>query len=489
MLAAPGVSRQSPAHSRWMTLSARTGWETLDWPMTSYQLAGQPLATGRGSGALIGDGPSFVRFAEAVASFFCFKLGLGGSVDSMSPALQQQDLAGRISTVRLDSAEVSVGLEGRVLEGMTVELASTEPGPSQVLSAAQNQTVRFPLSGALPPGAWIVLKCGSEWIDRKFINYPNTLNPDPGVEIAVEPMTEVMALVSGGEGATVEFKGILPPSGSELRERVCRTVAAFANGDGGHVLFGVEDDGVVVGIGAVDAQETCDTVARFVSSIVTPVPEFRVDGVTVAVDDDGSALVVVLTVEEGGQPPYGVNPANPRYYIRRGATTFPASSDQVRTLARSRPPADGRMGGVSGCLACRQAPRGRATCTSPNGSRRRAAEPAEIRPAGHDQHSRLHQESATSSAVFHRYSKPPADGPRRRTPGARWSPPMNMRWGRPGVPALSCGPDAGRTGTSEIRRGATDSEREGRSNRHRRDHAADTCLDRRGREPRYGLAG
>ncbi len=336
---------------QWYRRSSRQaygGWETLDWPMTSYQLAGQPLATGRGSGALIGDGPSFVRFAEAVASFFCFKLGLGGSVDSMSPALQQQDLAGRISTVRLDSAEVSVGLEGRALEGMTVELASTEPGPSQVLSAAQNQTVRFPLSGALPPGAWIVLKRGSEWIDRKFINYPNTLNPDPGVEIAVEPMTEVMALVSGGEGATVEFKGILPPSGSELRERVCRTVAAFANGDGGHVLFGVEDDGVVVGIGAVDAQETCDTVARFVSSIVTPVPEFRVDGVTVAVDDDGSALVVVLTVEEGGQPPYGVNPANPRYYIRRGATTFPASSDQVRTLARSRPPADGPYGGRFG---------------------------------------------------------------------------------------------------------------------------------------------
>ncbi len=54
-----------------------------------------------------------------------------------------------------------------------------------------------------------------------------------------------------------------------------------------------------------------------------------------------SALeVIVPTVDQGGQPPYGVDPAHPSYYIRRGATTFEASSDQVRALARSRLPAD-----------------------------------------------------------------------------------------------------------------------------------------------------
>jgi hypothetical protein len=338
---------------QWYRRSSRQaygGWETLGWPMTSYQLAGQPLTTGRGSGALIGDGPSFVRFAEAVASFFCFTPGAGGSVDSMSPTFQRQDLAGRITTVRVESVEVSVFLEGDALEGMMVELASTEPGPSQALSGTDNKVVRFPLPGGLPPGAWVALKRGTEWIDRKFINYPNAVNPDPGVEIAVEPTTEVMALVSGGEGATIEFKSVLPPSGSELREKVCRTVAALANGDGGHVLFGVEDNGVVVGVSAVDPQEACDTVARFVSSTVTPVPGFRVDGVPVDLEGGREALVVVLAVEPGSQPPYGVNPANPRYYIRRGATTFPASSDQVRALARSRPPTDDAHGGLWGSL-------------------------------------------------------------------------------------------------------------------------------------------
>ena len=191
----------------------------------------------------------------------------------------------------------------------------------------------------MPPGAWVVLKRGSQWIDRKFINYPNAMNPDPGVEIAVEPMTEVMALVTGGEGATVEFKSVLPESGSELRERVCWTVAAFANGDGGHILFGIDDDGHVVGVDEVDAQESCDTVARFISSIVTPVPGFTVHGVKVETPEQGSELVLVVAVEAGNQPPYGVNPANPRYYIRRGARrSLHRRIRYERLHAHDRPP-------------------------------------------------------------------------------------------------------------------------------------------------------
>lgn len=339
----PSVPNQTLQWHRRSSRQAYGGFETLDWPMVSYQLAPQALAAGPGSGALIGDGPSFVRFAEAVASFLGVALGPGGSVDHMAPTFQCQDRSGRIARVRLESADVDVVVEGAALQGTVVELASSSPGPTQVLTDASTQTVRFPLPSGLPAGAWVVLKEGSQWIDRKFINYPNTLKPDPGVEVAVEPMTEVMALVSGGEGESVEFKRVVPESGTELRERVCRTVAAFANGDGGHVLFGVEDDGTVVGLGDTDGQTSCDTVARFVSSLVTPIPGFRVN--TVAVDTDGSPVrVLVLTVDQGGEPPYGVTPANPRYYIRRGATTFPASSDQVRALARSRPPSDAGLG-------------------------------------------------------------------------------------------------------------------------------------------------
>jgi hypothetical protein len=315
-------------------------FDPLPWPSRLYDLASQSPASGPGFGSLIGDGPSFVSFAQAVAAYFGCALPPGGSVDHATPVFQIPDLRGRIARVLLGSADIEVHLEGAGLGGMTVELASLEPGPSKELSNDSSQVVQFPLPHGLPPGAWIVLRTRSEWIDRKFINYPSTLNADPGVEIVVEPMTELQALVSGGEGPTVEFKSEIPKPGTDLRTKVCATVAAFANGDGGHILFGVTDGGEIVGLAGVDSQKARDTVTQFVSSTVTPVPDFRVHRVSDEGDNGTAREVIVLTIGQGAQPPYGINPAHPKYYIRRGGTTFEASSDQVRALARSRPPAD-----------------------------------------------------------------------------------------------------------------------------------------------------
>ena len=146
------TSEQTVQWNRRSSLQAYDGFETLPWPMTSYQLASQPLAAGRGSGAIIGNGPSFVRFAEAVASFFCFALGPGNSVDNMSPVFQRQDLSGRIVRVKLESVDVEVSLEGDHLDGAIVELASALPGPSEVLSPDHEQTVRFPRRTACRQG-------------------------------------------------------------------------------------------------------------------------------------------------------------------------------------------------------------------------------------------------------------------------------------------------------------------------------------------------
>lgn len=328
---------------QWSTYSSgasQTGYAPLLWPSRSYQLAPQPLTNGPGSGSMIGNGPSFVRFAQAAASFLGVALSPGGSVDHMAPTFRRQDLSGRIGKVLLGAASVNIVLEGKGLGGATVELAADTPGPTAVLSDEEVQTVEFPLPGGLAAGAWVVLKRGSDWIDRKFINYPHTLSPDPGVEMVVEPTTELQALVSAGEGSTIEFKSIIPEPATSLRDRVCNTVAAFANGEsGGQVLFGIEDDGTIIGLPLdTDIRKSLDTVTRFVASKVTPLPSYSVGAIEF--DEEPGKVVLVLTVDSGSEPPYGVNPANPQYYIRRGATTFPASADQVRALARSRPPVD-----------------------------------------------------------------------------------------------------------------------------------------------------
>lgn len=156
--------------------------------------------------------------------------------------------------------------------------------------------------------------------------------------MAVEqPGPLIGAVVAAGEGPAVEFKRE-PPGPGEARRRVARTVAAFANGAGGTVLFGIEDDGTSSGLTPADAsQPTLDGITNWIRNLVVPVPEFTV---TAHEAPTGTGKVIALTVTAGALPPYGVEPSNPRYYIRRGATTFPASADQVRALARARPDAE-----------------------------------------------------------------------------------------------------------------------------------------------------
>jgi hypothetical protein len=40
-------------------------------------------------------------------------------------------------------------------------------------------------------------------------------------------------------------------------------------------------------------------------------------------------------VERGNSPPYGINPEKPEFYVRRGATTFPAKQEEIVALAQS----------------------------------------------------------------------------------------------------------------------------------------------------------
>lgn len=163
-----------------------------------------------------------------------------------------------------------------------------------------------------------------------------TLNADPGVEYLVEPETEVRTLISQGETVTIEFKSRFPASSGDRKYRleIAGTVAAFANQEGGWLLLGVANNGTIEGLtlpGTVDQSQLA--IINLIKDLVTPLAYFDVQTFEI----DGHSIMVV-TVSQGANPPYGVEPANPRYYVRRGGTTFPATAEAVRQLARSRPP-------------------------------------------------------------------------------------------------------------------------------------------------------
>jgi hypothetical protein len=93
---------------------------------------------------------------------------------------------------------------------------ATARGPvhGAVLPRDPNQTLRviFDTPTGLPVGAWVVLRRGNEWFDRRFLNDSLGLAGQAGVELVVEPATLLESLVTAGERQHVEFKEKIPSS-------------------------------------------------------------------------------------------------------------------------------------------------------------------------------------------------------------------------------------------------------------------------------------
>lgn|GEM_PF-3327078 len=286
------------------SLQKWSSYEPLPWPASFYELTNLPQPRHSGHKMLIApDSPSFIRFREAAVAFF----GLSSNMPMLglpNPSIRLQDRTGRIARVAVHLAYIEVHLEGQRLQGLIVELASKAPRlqQQQLTIDHETQEVRFDTSEGLPEQCWVVLKSGPTCVDRKFINWPYSLTRDAGVEIVQETAVALQVLVAGGEGPTTEFKREVPAE-ENGRRKVCRTLAAFANGQGGHLLFGVEDDhGEIVGVPAEQATaDAKDTLTRWITDLVVPHIDF---GIQVVRGEDGKQVIDV-EVQKGSRPPYG----------------------------------------------------------------------------------------------------------------------------------------------------------------------------------------
>lgn len=102
---------------------------------------------------------------------------------------------------------------------------------------------------------------------------------------------QIVALAAAGESATLEFK-----KSTAEKDRACRTLCAFANGQGGRVLFGGTAAGKVVGQTVAD--RTLEDLAQEFQGFESPLFP-TVERVPV----DGGREVLVLTVASGARVP------------------------------------------------------------------------------------------------------------------------------------------------------------------------------------------
>lgn len=90
------------------------------------------------------------------------------------------------------------------------------------------------------------------------------------------------------ECKTLEFK-------ENITKTFLKTVSAFSNYDGGTILFGVDDDGNVVGLD--DVKKECLAIENAINDNISPQPDY-----TINIQKNNS--VIVLNVKSGLQKPY-----------------------------------------------------------------------------------------------------------------------------------------------------------------------------------------
>jgi Putative DNA-binding domain len=335
----------------WQHKPSRARYDSvaLPWPTSIFHpwIQNRPGGEQLPQGYVIGDDcPSFPSYQVAFRAFFYgdFAGTPGGQMPSSFGVVRVVDSRAWLNKVRITPAALQVHVAGSDVTGARVELNSaTYRADARVTETGQ---VILPLPDGLPPGAWLYLSRERKWLDYRAIGEyraPAELaHAGVDIEIAEDPESKIQALLAQGEGLQVEFKRQLPENSDESKRTVFKTVAAFANGHGGSIVFGVEkDEATVCGLEGIDLIAARDRLAQLARSVVTPAPEVEVR----LYEHDGKTLLVLI-VSPGTDPPYGITlpgkkdkPAE--FYVRRDATTFPARPDEIRNavLAATPPPA------------------------------------------------------------------------------------------------------------------------------------------------------
>jgi len=115
------------------------------------------------------------------------------------------------------------------------------------------------------------------------------------------------------ETKDIEFKEIVSNS-------FLKTVSAFANYDGGKIIFGIDDNGIVVGID--NTKRACLEIENLINGNLEPVPSY-------SLSIDSKYKTVTLSVMEGTEKPY-IYKLNA--YRRSDSSTVPVDRTEMKRL-------------------------------------------------------------------------------------------------------------------------------------------------------------
>ena len=108
-----------------------------------------------------------------------------------------------------------------------------------------------------------------------------------------------------------------------------KSVSAFANSHGGHILFGVTND-THEAIGVKDPQADTSKIAELISGRISPAPRYELSTFP---SDDGTKQCIKLSIQNGPSYPYYYTVDRVReVYVRHGDRSELASDFELNNL-------------------------------------------------------------------------------------------------------------------------------------------------------------
>lgn len=108
-----------------------------------------------------------------------------------------------------------------------------------------------------------------------------------------------------------------------------KSVSAFANSHGGHILFGVTNDNHEA-LGLSDPQKDVSRIAELISSRISPAPRYQL---STFLSDDGTKQCIRLSIQNGpSYPYYYVADRTREVYVRHGDRSELASDYELNNL-------------------------------------------------------------------------------------------------------------------------------------------------------------
>jgi Schlafen, AlbA_2 len=322
-------------HFGWPGDSRRqSGWrEWEEWPSEIFRLEPAEnfqVRDAHALGPLVAiDGPYYPSAELLLRDFFGIRSKLNGWPQHLQGGVvvALPDFRARISGLAVAVGYLKIGLEHAFIDPSDLVLqvyAEDITGPLVQKCIQQPEAVaQVDLAGKCSRAS-VALLCRSrgEVLDERSFREGGWT--DEGVTFETSALVvEQMLLV--GEGETLEFKERLERG---TGEKLAKTAVAFANTNGGTIVFGVNDDLRVVG--CENARALADSVTNVLRSFCDLMPVFS----TEVVDYEDKELLLVHVKRTDG-PIYTVRERGP--FIRANGSNRLPSSQELERLRGGQP--------------------------------------------------------------------------------------------------------------------------------------------------------